>query len=283
VRKMLAGRCNLLVLCNNSTEQKMENQYGICRVAIAPLRAEASDKAEIVSQLLFGEHVEVIQKEERWWLIQNGYDGYEGWIDFRQLAPISQSQFADMHDCRLFAPKNYNNILKAEDGSLYHLSTGSNLPFYKDGYCYVGAEKFEVTFEPHNSTNADFKAEITSTSKFFQNIPYLWGGRNIFGLDCSGFVQTVFKLLNIKLNRDASQQAEQGKLVGFLAECKPGDVAFFDNAEGKITHVGIMLSANEIIHSSGKVRIDPIDDEGIFNKELGKYTHKLRIIKRFVE
>lgn len=261
----------------------MENQYGICRVAVAPLRADASDKAEIVSQLLFGEHVEIIQKEERWWLVQNGYDGYEGWMDFRQLASISQSEFADLHDCKFFAPLSFNNVLTAADGSLYHLSPGSNLPFYKDGYCFAGAEKFKLDFEPHNDQFINFNSDIISTAKFFQNIPYLWGGRHLFGLDCSGFVQIVFKLLGIKLRRDASQQAEQGELVGFLAECKPGDVAFFDNDEGKITHVGIMLNNSEIIHSSAKVRIDPIDDQGIFNKELGKYTHKLRIIKRFVD
>jgi len=261
----------------------MDNQYGICRVAVAPLRAEASDRSEIVSQLLFGEHVEIIQKEERWWLVQNGYDGYEGWIDFRQLAPVSQDQFAQMHDCHLLAPLSFNNTLTAEDGSLYHLSPGSNLPFLKDGFCYAGSERYKMGFEAHDNQKADFKADVTSTAKFFQNVPYLWGGRNLFGLDCSGFTQTVFKLLGIKLNRDASQQAEQGELVGFLAECKPGDVAFFDNDEGKITHVGIMLSPNEIIHSSAKVKIDPIDDQGIFNKELGKYSHKLRIIKRFVE
>jgi len=261
----------------------MENQYGICRVAVAPLRAEPSDKAEIVSQLLFGEHVEIIQKEERWWLIQNGYDGYQGWIDFRQLTSISQDQFADMHDCKNLAPLNFNNVLKAEDGSVYHLSPASNLPFLKDNLCYLGKEVFTLGFDPHHSAFANFETEVEQTAKFFQNIPYLWGGRHLFGLDCSGFVQVVFKLLGIKLHRDASQQAEQGELVGFLAECKPGDVAFFDNDEGKITHVGIMLSANEIIHSSAKVKIDPIDDQGIFSKELGRYTHKLRIIKRFVE
>ncbi|MFC4212509.1 NlpC/P60 family protein [Pedobacter lithocola] len=260
----------------------MENQYGICRVAVAPLRASASDKAEIVSQLLFGDHVEVIQKEERWWLIQNGYDGYEGWLDFRQLASISQTEFVQMHDCNLLAPLNYNNVLKAADGSLYHLSSGSNIPFFDNGFCFAGEEKFELEFLPYDCAEADFDRDIAKTSTFFQNIPYLWGGRNLFGLDCSGFTQNVFKLLGIKLKRDAAQQAEQGDLVGFLAECKPGDVAFFDNAEGKITHVGIMLSSNEIIHSSGKVRIDPIDDQGIFNKELGKYTHNLRIVKRFV-
>jgi len=261
----------------------MESQYGICRVAVAPLRAEASDKAEIVSQLLFGDHVEIIQKEERWWLIQNGYDGYQGWMDFRQLASISQAQFIEMQDCNLLAPLSFDNVLTAADGSSYHLSPASNIPYLADGYCFAGQEKFKVNFEPHNKSKAEFKSDIEATAKFFLNIPYLWGGRHLFGLDCSGFVQTVFKLLNIKLNRDASQQAEQGELVGFLAEVKPGDVAFFDNAEGKITHVGIMLSPNEIIHSSAKVKIDPIDDQGIFNRELGVYSHKLRIIKRFME
>jgi hypothetical protein len=261
----------------------MENQYGICRVAVAPLRADASDKAEIVSQLLFGEHVEIIQKEERWWLIKNSYDGYEGWMDFRQLAAITEDQFVEMHDHKLLAPLSFNNVLTAADGSLYHLSPASNLPFLSDGYCYAGKEKFKLGFKPYDNSKADFKTEVEAAAKFFQNIPYLWGGRHLFGLDCSGFVQTVFKMLNIKLKRDASQQAEQGELVGFLAECKAGDVAFFDNAEGKITHVGIMLSPNEIIHSSAKVKIDPIDDQGIFNRELGVYSHKLRIIKRFVE
>lgn len=261
----------------------MENQYGICRIAVAPLRAEPSDRAEIVSQLLFGEHVEIVSKNDRWWLVRNGYDGYEGWMDFRQLAAISQAQFIEMHDQKLLAPLSFNNVLTAEDGSVYHLSPASNLPYVADGYCFAGAEKFKLGFDSYDKTTADFKSDIESTAKFFQNTPYLWGGRHLFGLDCSGFVQTVFKMLNIKLNRDASQQAEQGELVGFLSEVKPGDVAFFDNAEGKITHVGIMLSPNEIIHSSAKVKIDPIDDQGIFNRELGIYSHKLRIIKRFVE
>lgn len=261
----------------------MENQYGICRISVAPLRAEPFDRAEIVSQLLFGEHVEIIGKEERWWLIQNNYDGYQGWIDFRQLAIIGAEEFTKLADCRDLAPLSFNNVLTAADGSLYHLNPASNLPFLRDGYCSVGNEKYKLNFDAYNNDNADFESQIESTAKFFQNIPYLWGGRNLFGLDCSGFVQNVYKMLNIKLLRDASQQAEQGELVGFLAEVKPGDLAFFDNAEGKITHVGIMLNPNEIIHASAKVKIDPIDDQGIFNLELGVYSHKLRIVKRFVK
>ncbi len=260
----------------------MENQFGICRVSVSYLRATASDKAEVVSQLSFGEHLEIIEKEGYWWRVRNGYDGYEGWLDFRQLVSISERQFVELQHCKLLSPLSFDNVLTAEDGTFYHLSPGSNIPFFKDNYCFIGEQKFKLSFTPHDSGSIDFMSAIESTAKFFLNIPYLWGGRHLFGIDCSGFVQTVFKMLGVKINRDASQQAEQGEVVDFLASAQLGDLAFFDNEEGKITHVGLMLSNNQIIHSSAKVRIDPIDGQGIYNAELGRYTHKLRIIKRFV-
>jgi cell wall-associated NlpC family hydrolase len=161
------------------------------------------------------------------------------------------------------------------------LSPGSTLPFYQNGFCAIGDEKFEVKFHPMISDRENFSQLVEQTAKFFQNAPYLWGGRTLFGIDCSGFSQIVYQLLGIQLQRDASQQAEQGQLVDFLTSAIAGDLAFFDNEDGKIIHVGIMLNNHQIIHAAGKVRIDPIDDQGIFNPELGKYTHKLRIIKRF--
>ncbi len=257
----------------------MEQQYGICRVAAAHLRAEPGDRAEMSSQLLFGEHVEVLEKTERWWFIRCAYDGYEAWIDFRQLAEISLAQYIDNHDCAHLVPLEVSNTILAADGSHYYLSPGSYLPGYSEGSCYLNTQRYEVSFVPHqvNPTLGD----LLPAALFFQNVPYLWGGRTLFGLDCSGFVQMVFKLNGIKLKRDAWQQAEEGTLVSFLPEVLLGDLAFFDNEEGRITHVGMMLSPNEIIHSSGKVRIDPIDDQGIYNTELGRYTHKLRIIKRY--
>ena len=116
---------------------------------------------------------------------------------------------------------------------------------------------------------------------FYLNTPYLWGGRSVFGIDCSGFTQMVFRQFGIRIKRDAWQQAEQGQLLGFIQEARAGDLAFFDNVEGRITHVGIMLDNGRIIHASGRVRVDPVDTQGIFNKELNMYTHKLRIVKRF--
>ncbi|TCD00917.1 C40 family peptidase [Pedobacter psychroterrae] len=259
----------------------MEQYYGICRVAVAPLRPEPSDKSEISTQLLFGDHVEILEKEERWWKIRNGYDHYEGWMDFRQLAPLSMEAFVANHNCNFLVPAQINNMLIDAEGSKYYLSPSSNLPLYHEGFCYLDSTKYEVVFKPHIVV-AGAERTIIDTALFFQNVPYLWGGKNMFGMDCSGFVQTVFKLNGIKLNRDAWQQAEQGSTVDFLTEVKPGDVAFFDNADGRITHVGIMMSPSEIIHASAKVHIDPIDNQGIYNVEQGKYTHKLRIIKRYM-
>lgn len=258
----------------------MGPHYGVCKVAVAPLRAEPSDRAEISSQLLFGDHVTVVQKNENWWMVKNAYDGYEGWMDFKQLAEISSDDYLQLHECNHLVPASFNNIVVDEQGSKYHLSPGSNLPFYSNGCCQIGVEKFNVEFLPRQIGVENLDGLIKDAF-LFQNTPYLWGGRNIFGIDCSGFTQIVFKLNGIKLRRDAWQQAEQGVVVDFLSEAQPGDVAFFDNAEGRIIHVGIMLNNSEIIHASGKVRIDSIDNQGIYNTELGKYTHKLRIIKRY--
>ena len=123
---------------------------------------------------------------------------------------------------------------------------------------------------------------MIETAYLFLNAPYLWGGKTIFGIDCSGFTQMVYKLNGHQLLRDASQQATQGDPLSFIEESEPGDLAFFDNEEGLITHVGIMLKDNHIIHASGKVRVDRIDHTGIYNNELRTHTHKLRVIKRII-
>lgn len=259
----------------------MEQTFAICRVAVAPIRASSSDKAEITTQLLFGDQVEVLEKAEPWWRIRNAYDEYEGWIDFKQLTEISETAYQQAHTT--LVPLGALNEIIGIDGSIHHLVTSSNLPFYKDGICELGKEKFKVLFEPLILPKKVTAISLLKSAVFFRNAPYLWGGRTLFGIDCSGYVQAVFKLAGIKLKRDASQQAEQGETVNFLPEAQTGDLAFFDNAEGKIIHVGIMLNANEIIHASGKVRVDPIDDQGIYNPELGRYSHKLRIIKRFID
>ena len=260
----------------------MEQLFGICRVSVAPMRSEPSDKSENSSQLLFGDFIEVLEKQERWWYIKAAFDNYEGWVDFRQLVVISQEEYLQGKDVKYLSPSQALSIVNDLDNNKIYLSPGSNLPGYSEGSCYLGNQRYTVSFDPIVPQLPDTNILI-STALFFLNTPYLWGGRTFFGIDCSGFVQNVFKLNGINLKRDAWQQAEQGKTLDFLQEARPGDVAFFDNDEGRITHVGIMLNSSEIIHASAKVKIDPIDTQGIYSNELGKYTHKLRIIKRFVD
>lgn len=257
-------------------------KYHLCRIAVAPLRKDASDRSEIVSQLLFGDRVEVLEKTEKWCLVRCFHDQYEGWMDHKQLVQISEQQFFDDKAYLFLSPLNSSNVVVGENGSKYYLTPGSTLPFYADGFCHLGDKSFEVKFEPIIANVDEFKQQVEATAKFFENTPYLWGGRTFFGIDCSGFVQMVYHMNGIQLKRDASMQVDQGNAVDFLASAQLGDLAFFDNEEGKITHVGLMLDNHTIIHSAGFVRIDPIDDQGIFNAELGKYTHKLRIVKRLI-
>jgi len=258
----------------------MEQKFAICRVAIAPLRPAASDKAEIATQLLFGDAVEVLEQAEPWWRIRNAYDDYEGWMDFKQLIVVTREEYERSRNDQTLVPPAVVNTVTAADGSRFYLTASANLPAYADGSCEIGGNQFGVTFEPYQVPSAT-EEKIKELAMFFLNAPYLWGGRTLFGIDCSGFSQAVYKLAGLRIRRDAAQQAEQGDTVNFLPEVKTGDLAFFDNAEGRIVHVGVILSPDRIIHASGRVRIDPIDDQGIYNTDLGRYTHRLRIIKRF--
>lgn len=279
-----ARAMNMLLLASLQFKENYISMeiYHLCRVAVAPLRKEPSDRSEIVSQLLFGDRIKLLEKTEKWCRVITQHDDYEGWMDYKQLKLISEIAFLDEAAYMHLTPVQLDNTLIASNGTKYYLTPGSTLPNYKEGFCSVGDERFEVTSTPFVPNRSHFKENIEKTAKFFENTSYLWGGRTFFGIDCSGFVQTVYNLNGIQLRRDASQQAEQGKVVDFLASATLGDLAFFDNEEGKITHVGLMLNNHEIIHSAGKVHIDPIDNQGIYSVELGRYTHKLRIIKRYI-
>lgn len=232
---------------------------GICIVTVAPVRAENSDKAEIVTQILFGESADILEVNKNWTKIKMHYDGYEGWIDTKQIKPVSDEELEKRKVT--VVTEDFASVLMLDGKTL--LSMGSEVEFP------VVASK----------RSHDKRESIALTAKEFINIPYLWGGKSFFGVDCSGFTQLVFKVNDVKLPRDAYQQAEVGTPLTFVEETKPGDLAFFENSEGKIIHVGIMLDDQKIIHASGKVRIDTLDSTGIFNKELNKHTHKLRFLK----
>lgn len=252
-------------------------EYGICNLAVIPLRAEPSDPSEQVSQVLFGETFEILEWKERWVKIVTTYDSYQGWIGRLQFTMLGHLAYKSLKQHE--SPFTYRAVTQAwkkPDNSVLYLPVGSSLVFLKGTTCQIGDEKFEIIGEIGETAKLDI------TAKSFLNTPYLWGGRTHYGIDCSGFTQTVFKLQGIHLRRDAWMQAEQGETVDFLAEAKMGDLAFFDNAEGKITHVGIMLNSEQIIHASGRVKIDSMDSQGIYSEELKRTTHKLRIIKRII-
>ena len=252
--------------------------FFICAVPVCAMRAEAAHRSEQTSQLLFGEMCELLQAENDFVRVKMLYDNYEGWCQASQLAECDEALFQN----KKLAGEWINEILINDQ--LMHIPFGSDLSFLEienNVFDKLKTDYKGVFIEPNKSImNAESIKKIAFTCI---NTPYFWGGRSVFGIDCSGFVQLVFKCLHIPLLRDAYQQATQGNTIDFLDEVKCGDLAFFDNEAGKITHVGILLDINSIIHASGKVRVDTIDNYGIINSDNGKRTHHLKIIKRILE
>jgi hypothetical protein len=252
--------------------------FGICNLAIIPLRIESNDRSEIVSQVLFGEHFEVLEELKQWARIKLQYDGYEGWIDSKQYQKISESDYKQLSKDAIILNADLVEYVTASNNLLMPVPLGASLSFLN--HSEINGQHFD--FEGMRVSGVKPKSNIVQTSFMYLNAPYLWGGKTPFGIDCSGFTQMVYKLNGYHLLRDASQQATLGEALSFIEESEPGDLAFFDNEEGKIIHVGIIMEDNYIIHASGKVRIDRLDHLGIYNAEANKHTHKLRVIKKII-
>jgi hypothetical protein len=252
--------------------------FGICNLAIIPLRFEPSDRSEIVSQVLFGEHFEIIEQSKQWFRIRLQYDNYEGWIDSKQMQLISKSSFDQLSKDAIILNADLIEYITAPNNVLLPIPLGSSLSFINHNE--INTANFD--FEGTKISGVKTKNSLISTAYLYLNAPYLWGGKTPFGIDCSGFTQMVYKLNGYHLLRDASQQATQGEALSFIEESEAGDLAFFDNEEGNIIHVGIIMENNYIIHASGKVRIDRLDHLGIYNPETNKHTHKLRVIKKII-
>lgn len=260
-------------------------EYGIAYLSIIPVRVEPSDRSEMVTQILFGEHFKVLEKNNGWCFVHLFYDDYEGWIDEKMCYYITPDLYGKLSNDKNFVSQETINILQRnKKESPFMIVSGSTLPFYnaENKSFTINDETFFFYGDVLDKKEDDIRMSISDSALNYVDTPYLWGGRTPFGIDCSGFTQIVYKLNGIKLPRDASQQIELGKTIGFVGKAKPGDLAFFDDDEGNIIHVGIILENNKIIHASGKVRVDLIDHQGIFNDELKKYTHRLRIIKQIL-
>lgn len=245
--------------------------YGISDISIVPLRAEPSDRSELVTQLLYGDHFKILEKRKKWSYIRLAFDDYEGWIDNKQFREVSHDDYITFEQTPMKLSADMVDYVTDKNGGLLSLSMGSNV-----AACSVLEHSFEGKFVQGSQP----KESLVETALFYLNAPYLWGGKTPFGIDCSGFTQMVYKLNGRRLFRDARLQATQGEALSFIEESEPGDLAFFDNREGNITHVGIIMRDNYIIHAHGKVRIDRLDHSGIYNNELRRHTHSLRVIKR---
>lgn len=232
-------------------------EKGICTVSVAAIRAEQSHQSEMTSQILYGETVDILEKAAKFIKIKMHFDGYEGWVDVQQISEISEEYFQQR---KTELVQNTLQMYSTSQGVIL-LSIGSEVNSEKADPIFLKTEK------------------VSETAQKFFNVPYLWSGRSFFGIDCSGFVQLVYKVHGISLPREAHQQSEVGEVLSFVEESKPGDLAFFENVDGQISHVGMMLEDQNIIHAYGKVRIDSLDSMGIFNKELNKHTHKLRFLR----
>lgn len=250
-------------------------------VPAAPVRSEPSDASEMVTQLLYGEKCEILEVKMQWRLIRCMFDGYEGWVDEKQISVIKpQKAGVNAIVTSLFllakSDKNSQQILLSA-GAEFLLVESNLASLYHNGAPFKIVEGSWLSASEKCSL-----PNILELSHKYINAPYLWGGRNAMGIDCSGLMQVLYKLLGIALPRDACEQVKVGNEVTQLVNAKPGDLAYFENEKGKVTHVGILLDSEFILHASGKVRIDELNAEGIYNKEIAVQTHKLKVIKRVV-
>jgi len=248
-------------------------QYGICNLSIVPIRFEPSNKSELVSQLLYGNHFKIIDQRKLWCKIRVAFDGYEGWIDKKQYHEISQEEYKNIDDSQPEYSADLIEYVQSENQELIIIPMGASLN---------GLSILKHHFDGTKIKGIQDKTNLVKTAFSYLNAPYLWGGNTPLGIDCSGFTQMVYKLNGYNLLRDVTQQSTQGDALSFIEESDPGDLVFFDDDEGNIIHVGIMLKDNYIIHVHGKVRIDRLDHSGIYNTETRRHTHKLRVIKKII-
>lgn len=259
--------------------------YGMCHIATLPVRISPDHKSEMINQLLFGEEFNVIEEKDNWIKIKGGFDNFSGWVDAKGVMEISGKAFlaikqnSDIHVAGKILTVTRN------DGTKMNILPGSSLPMFNPDSLIINIEdtKFLLDESPENSLKSNESQNIVSSARMFLNAPYAWGGRSLFGIDSSGFTQIVYKISHIKILRDVGKQAEEGKKINSLNNALPGDLAFFSNEKSSIIHVGIILENQRIIHASGRVRADKLDEKGIYNTETESYTYFLHSIRRYTD
>lgn len=270
------------IFANIAKKINME-RFGYCNLSVVAVRSAASNSSEMVNQLLFGEIFEILREEGDFLLIRGALDKYEGYLNAKQFLPISKKEFDLLQSAPLQFPSlPVSEVEQMSAGARIYVMTGSSLRGFTDGEFSIGGKRYRCSHPIQPAKDPSNRNSLAETANIFLNAPYLWGGRSLFGIDCSGLMQVIFQMHGISLQRDASYQSQTGETINLLSEATTGDLAFFDNEDGKITHVGMIMPDHKIIHASGMVRTDNLDHHGIYNQSLKKYTHKLRLVKRVI-
>ena len=274
-------------------------EYVIANATVVPVRENPSEGAEQLTQLLFGEVCEVLDRLPRWTKIRSTLDGQEGWVDFKMVSPASSLIASSPHRLEAIVATPMAAATPMDGGADLLLTLGTRLPNYSHGTFEVLGQQYlidptcvNITTAQRSTGEADLqqsdlqRSDLVTIAQSLLNAPYLWGGKNLMGIDCSGFTQVVYAAMGVNLLRNAREQITQGEVVSSLSDVQPGDLAFFDHADRdpkatNISHVGLMLSPMEIIHCSGCVHIDTIDEQGIHLPD-GTLTHHLVQIKRYL-
>lgn len=248
---------------------------GICHLSTIAVRQTAEDSAPMQSQLLYGERFKFKERRKHWSRIETAFDSFEGWVPNNQVRVLTEEEIQLILEKKEYC---YNidlvSFISESQDSLITIPLGAEV---------TNSKLFGHTFDGNSRIHTEGeKSNLIETALLYLNSPVLKGGKSPFGIDNSGFVQMVYKVNGLLLFRTVEQQSNQGEVLSFIEECEPGDLAFFDDKEGVIDHVGIVLQDNYIIHAHGKVRIDRIDHTGIFNAEEKRYSHKLRVLKRML-
>ncbi len=254
---------------------------GIAFLSSAPIRLEASDRAELTNVLLFGETFDILEQLPKWVNIRLHHDRYEGWIDRLMIKTVSVDYIEILKGTPKIVVSDPVGMLQGPAPADYPLITqGALLPLCDGGTLRL--EDKHYTFEGGTATGVKERTALVDYAFSYLNAPYLWGGKTPMGIDCSGLTQMIYRINGYKIPRDANQQAQLGTTLSFIDESKPGDLAFFDDDEGNIIHVGLLLQNHHILHAHGNVRIDRVDQTGIYNIETQQHSHKLRIIKKVI-